>query len=272
METKDISPHIILQAGRAAKSALVQWYSGQWVRQAEELDDLTNELLVWYMTRAETRRKMEALSEPEIMVTFRIHAKELLSKATLEGNAFEGKALYSTESVKDALNGKSTNVYLRTILPLALKRINKVYREALQDRYAGDEPAYPESKEGQNALMNAHKALTREINVLYITQEVKGIGSSSIVFPDTIRPKGAYSDPTADTALALLNAHPDFADEYLDESPWDQVCKGADVEPVIVFGPSGEYRLTATEAALFKDVPGLIDLFIDQKQQDWKTK
>ena len=268
----DIPAHIILQAGRAAKSALVQWYSGQWVRQAEEVGDLTNELLVWYMQGPATRRKMESLSEPEIMVTFRRHAKELLSTATLEGNAFEGKALYSTESVKDALNGKSTNVYLKTILPLALKRITKTYREAIMDRYYGEEPCYPASKEAQNALMNAHKALIREVNVLYITQEVEGIGSSSVVFPESIRPKGEYNDPTADTALALMNADPDFVDEYLYESPWEQVCKGHAAEPEIVFGPSGRYRLTAAENQLFDSVPGLIDMFIDQKREEWKTK
>lgn len=266
----DTPSHIILQAGRAAKSALVQWYSGQWVRQAEEVDDLTNELIEWYMTRAETRRKMESLSEPEIMVTFRLHARELLSKATLEGNIFEGKVLYSSEAVKDALNDESTNVYLRTILPLAIKRLHKRYQQALHKRFTDGE--YADNKKEEDAQRRAIASLTREINVLYITQEVKGIGSSSVVFPESIHAKGEYNDPTAGTALALLDAHPSFADEYLYESPWEQVCRGAGAEPVIDFGPSGKYRLTAAEADLFRRVPGLIDLFIDQKQQDWKTK
>lgn len=266
----DIPAHIILQAGRAAKSALVQWYSGQWVRQAEEVGDLTNELLVWYMQGPATRRKMEPLSEPEIMVTFRRHARELLSKATLEGNIFEGKVLYSSEAVKDALKGQSTNVYLKTILPFALKRINKGHREALHKRFTDNE--YPQTDKEKNAQRRAIASLTREINVLYITEEVEGIGSSSVVFPESIRSKGEYNNPTADTALALMNAHPDFVDEYLYESPWEQICKGASVEPEIVFGPSGRYRLTAAESQMFDSVPGLIDLFIDQKREEWKTK
>ena len=266
METV-IDPHIMLQASRAAKSALVQWYSGQWMRQADELDNLTNDLLEWYLRRPETRRKMESLSEPEIMVTFRLQARQLLSAATLEGNAFDGKALYSTKAIKDELLNESSNIYLKTILPLALKRINKSYQSAIAKRYSDME--YPETKQEEDAQRRALTALTKEINVLYITAEVKGIGSAAVVFPDTIRPKGDYNDPTAKLALTLMGQHPDLADEYMYEPPWDQICYGAKAEPVIEFGPSGRYRLTAEEAKLFRRVPGLIELFIEQKQKEW---
>lgn len=269
MEKSEIESHIILQAQRAAKSALVQWYSGQWVRQSEQLSDLTNDLLLWYMTRPETRSLMSKLSEPEIMVTFRKHARQLLSRAALDSDVFDGKVLYSSESVKDALKGESTNVYLVAILPLAIKRLSARLREALSARYFGDEPAFPETKEGQNDLVRAHKALCDEVNVLYITEEVKCIGSKSVVFPDTVRQKGSHADPTAGTALALMKAHPSYKEEYLYDSPWKQIDSGAASEPVINFGPSGKYRLTATEAELFRRVPGLIDLFIDQKKREW---
>jgi hypothetical protein len=263
----NVPPHIMLQAGRAAKSALVQWYSGQWVRQTEEVGNLTNDLIEWYLETPATQQKMSALSEPEIMVTFRKRARQLLSRAVLEGNIFEGKVLYSSESVKDALKGETTNIYLRVVLPLAIERLDTQYREALAKRYTDLE--FPQNKQEEDSQRRATAALTREINVLYITESVEGVGSSSVVFPETIKPKGDYSDPTAKLALTLMDQHPDFVDDYHYESPWAQVCLGAGAEPVIQFGPSGKYRLTAEEALLFRRVPGLLEMFIEQKQKEW---
>lgn len=270
MDKEYVEPRIILQAQRAARSALLQWYSGQWSRQAEQVNDLTNHLIVWYLERPETRRKMSDLSDPEVMVTFRQAAKQQLSKQTLEGNVFEGKVLYSLESVKDALTGNTTNKYLEVILPLAIKRISKYHQEAIARRYQDGE--YPQDKREENAQGRAIRSLCNEINVLYITEEVDSIGNKGVVFPDTVRAKGEHNDPTAKTALALMKAHPSYKDEYLYESPWQQVCSGAASEPVIKFGPSGRYRLTAEEAELFKRVPGLIDLFIEQKQKEWENR
>jgi hypothetical protein len=156
---------------------------------------------------------------------------------------------------------------LKTILPLAIKRISKYHQDAVAKRYIDGE--YPQDKREENAQGRALVALTKEINVLYITAEVKGIGSAAVVFPDTIRPKGDYNDPTAKLALTLMGQHPSLADEYMYESPWDQICYGAKAEPIIEFGPSRRYRLTAEEAKLFRRVPGLIELFIEQKQKEW---
>lgn len=266
METT-VEPHIMLQAGRAAKSALVQWYSGQWQRQAEQLGELTNDLIMWYMENPSTQALASELAEPQIMVTFRKHALQLLARAALDGDIFQGKVLYSSESVKEALSGETSNIYLKTILPLALKRISKYHQDAIAKRYIDGE--YAQDKREENAQRRAIVALTREVNVLYITAEVKGAGSSHVVFPDTIRPKGDYSNPTQQLALTLAGQHTDLAEEYLYESPWEQVCTGAASEPVIDFGPSGRYRLTAEEAKLFRRVPGLIELFIEQKQKEW---
>jgi len=263
----NVPAHIMLQAGRAAKSALIQWYSGQWTRQSEEVGDLTNDLIVWYLTRASTRNQMENLSEPQIMVMFRNHARQLLSRAALDSDVFNGKVLYTTETIKKALSGDSDNGYLQTILPLALKRINKKYQEALAKRYIDGE--YPQNKQEEDAQRRGIVSLTREVNVLYITQPVEGVGSSSVVFPDTIKPRGDHNDPTGNIALMLMEQHPDFVDDYHYESPWEQVCKGAAAEPVIEFGPSGRYRLNAEEAVLFRRVPGLIELFVEQKQKEW---
>ena len=264
-----VEDRIIVQAHRAAKSALVMWFSGQWTRQAEALGDLHQDLLAWYMSRQSTRLQMQTLSDPEVMVTFRNHAKQLLSRAALDGDVFDGKVLYTTEAIKEALSGETNNLYLKVILPLAFKRINRKYQEALNKRYIDGD--YPQTKQEENAQMWGTIALTREINVLYITESVKGIGSSAVIFPDTVKPKGEHGDPTAGIALTLMEQHPDVKDEYLYESPWEQINQGAAAEPVIEFGPSGRYRLTAEEAKLFRRVPGLIELFIEQKQKEWSN-
>jgi len=202
-------------------------------------------------------------------VTFRNHARQILSRAALDSDVFQGKTLYDADAIKDALKGESSNVYLKTILPLALKRISQYHQEAIAKRYVDGE--YAQNKQEENAQMRAISSLTREVNVLYITAEVEGIGSSSVVFPDTIHPKGDHSDPTGNIALMLMDQPPDFVDEYLYESPWEQVCQGAWSEPVLDIGPEDgdTLRLTAEEAVLFRRVPGLLELFVEHKQKDW---
>lgn len=259
---------IIEQARRAAKSALVQWYSGQWQRQAEALDDLHHELLLWYAETPSAREKISRLSDPEIMVTFRVHARQVLSKNTHENNIFTGGNFYSGEAVREALRNESKNKYLYDLIPVAIDRINENQKSALYSRYVLG--VVPKENDEKKILQRAVRSLTDEINVLCLTTDVKSIGSKATVFPDTVKPKGGYGDPTANIALTLMGQHPDIQDEYLYESPWEQVNKGAAAEPVIEFGPSGRYRLTAAEADLFQRVPGLIDLFIDQKQKEWE--
>jgi len=267
MEQHVIEDRIYEQARRAAKSALIQWYSGQWQRQAELVEDLHQELLYWYSKTVSTRRKMEHLSDPEVMVTFRHYARQLLSQQTHENNVFVGGNLYSSDSIKSALKNESTNGYLYTVLPLAYAALNFKYREAIDNRYVAN--ITPQTKSDIMTLHRATRALTNQVNVLYLTTE-KNIGSKNVVFPESIKPKGEHGDPTAGIALTLMEQRPDIRDEYLYESPWIQHNKGAAAEPVIEFGPSGKYRLTAAEHDLFQRVPGLIDLFIEQKQKEWE--
>lgn len=267
MITQEIEPRIYDQAVRAAKSALTLWCNGQFDRQKGMYDDLLQDLLLWYMSRPSTQQKMESLVDAEIFVTFKRYARQALSEQQLEDNIQKNKVLYSTESVKRYLKGQSTNRYLIQVVPIALDMINEKHKEAILSRYVDGK--IPEQGKDAEFLSNSHRTLTAMVNLMQLTTNEATIGSRSVVYPESVRPAGSHSDPTANIAIMLLDQHPDFVDEYLYESPWEQICEGAKVEPIIEFGPSGQIRLTAAEAALITRVPGLVDLFIDQKQEEW---
>ena len=268
MEQQVIEDRIYEQARRAAKSALTLWCNGQFSRQRGLFDDLFQDLLEWYLSRPATRNKMTKLVDAEVFVTFKKHAQQLLSEQQLKTNVYNDIVMYSTDSIKRYLKGQSTNKYLEDVVPIALDNINELHKEAILVRYV--DGVVPKQGKDAEFLSNSLKRLTEEVNVLQLTTDADSIGSRSVVFPDTVKPAGSHGDPTANIALTLMEQHPDIQDEYLYESPWEQVNKGAAAEPVIEFGPSGHYRLTAAEADLFQRVPGLIDLFIDQKQKEWE--
>lgn len=267
MITQEIEPRIYDQAVRAARSTLTLWCNGQFSRQRGMYDDLLQDLLEWYLETPSTQQKMDALVDAEVFVTFKRRAQQLLSKQQLEDNVHKDKVMYSTDAVKRYLKGESTNRYLIDVVPIALDMINEKHKEALLSRYVdGKVPA-----QGKDAefLSNSHKTLTAMVNLMQLTTNEETVGSRSVVFPDTVKPAGSHGDPTANIAIMLMDQHPDFVDEYQYESPWEQISEGAKSEPIIEFGPSGRYRLTAAEAALLTRVPGLIDLFIDQKKEAW---
>jgi hypothetical protein len=235
---------------RAAESALVEWYPDQWDRQADEADDLSQELWVWYLENPSTQRKMAGLSEPEAVETARIHATQILSRQALEGNTFSGRDLYSSDAVREALRGESTNEYLYDVLPYALENLankNEAQAEAIRCRY--DDGVVP----GQNTpdhftLVRAVKSVTQEVNVFYLTYSDEGIGSSASVFPETRKQRGAYADPTGNTA-ALLEEYPEHR-QVLEETPIREFLGGAAAQPAFdlgkVKGRTARYRRTGT--------------------------
>ncbi len=248
---------------KAAEAALVEWHSGQWDRQAQCVDDLTNDLWVWYLERPETRRKISRLSQPEAVRTVLRHALQLLSKQQLQSNTFQGRALYSSESIKEALKGKSTNKYLRAILPTAMADLDKrhaAYAEALRKRY--EDGVIPADKKTENLLMRAHKSLTEEVNVNYITSDVEGIGSRSVVFPETRRSEGGYSDPTGDIAVMLIE-NPDVRDEYLDPAPVEQWVNGKGAEPALDLGNGRWFRPPVRDYNILRKHPQLVGIYLD---------
>lgn len=265
----------------AAKSALADWYASKYQVQEQELDNLTNDLWVWYLERAAVREKVDN-AEPKLRHSI-IHryALQRLAECALESDRFHGKSLFSSESVKDALKGRSTNKYLKAILPIALDAIQhkddqvpgREYAEALRKRYEDNE--IPQSKHEENKLFYAHKALTDEVNVNYLTTDVDGIGSSKYIFPGLRKRNGENADPTGDAALMLLDPdvaekHPGIWDEYLTPTAWQQVCRGAASEPAYQVGPvmirpsAGSYP----NWMLLKH-PELLDVYVDAKKQEF---
>lgn len=180
----------------AAKSALVTW------GREGGLDDLVQDLWVWYLERPATQRKLEELSKPEAIATVRRAAIQILTEQVLAGNKFNGRNLYSSEAVKDVLKDRSNNRYLKDIMPTAMAALEKqhaVYAEALRSRY--DDGVIPQDGPSQDALKNAHKAITEHVNIIVITA---GDVSSAAVQAETRKSSGGRSDPTADAAIALI--------------------------------------------------------------------
>ncbi|AOQ27978.1 hypothetical protein SEA_CINDARADIX_48 [Mycobacterium phage Cindaradix] len=191
-----MTSHMTSVIEAAAKSALVTW------GREGGLDDLVQDLWVWYLERPATQRKLEELSKPEAIVTVRRAAIQILTEQVLAGNKFNGRNLYSSEAVKDVLKDRSNNRYLKDIMPTAMAALEKqhaVYAEALRSRY--DDGVIPQDGPSQDALKNAHKAITEHVNIIVITA---GDVSSAAVQAETRKSSGGRSDPTADAAIALI--------------------------------------------------------------------
>lgn len=194
---------------RAARDALFAWKQDE-----SGLDDLVNDIWVWYLESPETQRKLQAIEPHEAQKSVKNAALQMLSGQMLSGNLFNGRNLYSADSVRDALEGVSSNRYLVDILPVAMKELaeqNEDHAEAIRSRY--DDGVVPSKKGGAAMLLSrAVKSLTEHVNVMAITAGVdadgnvtEGPGSRHSVFPETRKAQGSdHSDPTGDMAIGLL--------------------------------------------------------------------
>jgi hypothetical protein len=271
---------------KGAEKAVAEWFSGQWDRQVQEVDDLVQDLWAWYLETPETQRKMEPLSQPEAVETVRKRALQLLSKQTIEGNTFQGRDLFSSDAVKDALKGKSSNKYLFEVLPLAMKELQRQddsalaagrprgYAEAIRSRY--EDGVVPRNTPGDRdesaiqTLKHAIKALTAEINVEYITTEIKDIGSKTVVFADTRRPKGGHGDPTGDIAV-LLVGNPSLEADYLEVTPISDIVAGRAATPAYDLGNGVMFRPSGPDLALLRRHPELLKPYLDMKRESLCT-
>ncbi|UJD20889.1 DNA binding protein [Mycobacterium phage Zimmer] len=214
---------------QAAKAALYAW------RQDESgLDDLVNDIWVWYLESPTTQRKLQSIERHEAVKSVKNAALQMLSKQMLNGNSFNGRNLYSSDNVKEALLGTSTNRYLVDILPRAMEALenqNERHAEAIKSRYE-DRVVPPRGSAPEAMLKRAVKSLTEHVNVIAITAGVdsdgnlsEGPGSRHSVFPETRPTSGGHSDPTADIAIILIE-HPEVRDEYLEQTPIRDLLKG----------------------------------------------
>ncbi len=251
---------------RSASSALAEWYGSQWDRQKDALDDLVQDLWVWYQKSDTTKTKLAAADNPHKFAQ-RV-ALQRLAEQALETDNFRGRNLYSVDAIKDALLGRSTNKYLLGVLPTALEALDKrnpKQAEAIRCRYQdGDVPVG--AAQGM-LLSRAIRSLADEVNVNYITAPVKGVGSRNVVFPHTRKQKGVHSDPTGGTAIALIE-NPHVRDQYLERTRWLQIDEGAAAEPVLDLGNGVKYRATGTTARLLRNYPDLIEPFVEAKRKE----
>ena len=259
---------------KAAKSALAAWCSGQWDLQQQELDNLTNDLWVWYLESPSVQTKLDT-SDPKLVHSLCVQtALRRLSSQTLEADTFNGRTLFSMESVKDALKGRSTNKYLKAILPLAMDAVQhkddqtpgREYAEALRKRYT--DKVIPNNKHDENKLVYAHRAITDEVNVNYLTSDVKGIGSQSVMYPALRKAGGSHSDPTGGTALLLME-HPELVSEYLEPTPWQQITRGAASEPTYDLGRT---RIRPSAGSypnwMLQKHPELEEIYVEAKREE----
>lgn len=252
---------------KAATAALSEWYSDQWDLQADSLDDLAQELWVWYLERPGTRAQIEEADEFLARRLIFNAALQILSKQSLSEDVFDGRNLYSSESVREALKGDSTNKYLNQIMPFAvnnLDRRNPGQAEAVRARY-DDEEVPERGGAAEKVLMRAVKSLTEEVNVIYLTSNDEGVGSSAAVFPDTRKRKGERSDPTGDTVV-MLDEHPEFSHHYLEETPISHTVAGAQATPAYSLGGGIRYRPVGFQAEAIRKMPGLVEPFLAKEK------
>lgn len=206
---------------KAAKRALMEW------GRDDSPDDLTQDLWVWYLERPATQERFATDDEFLCRQLAYLAALQILAGQSLSSDTFNDKALYSSESVKDALKGRSTNRYLIDILPRAMAALaakNEGQAEAIRSRY--DDGVIPKGSDA-DMLTKAHKSLTEHVNIIAITAGVDaegktttGPGSRSAVFPETRKAKGNHhSDPTGEMAMALLAAEGDVREAFF-ENDW----------------------------------------------------
>jgi hypothetical protein len=213
---------------QAAKGTLIEWgIEG-------EVDDLVQNLWKWYLERPSTQQLMADLSEPERIVTARHHANQIISGDVLAGNLATGKVVYSTDAVKEALEGISTNKYLLEILHDAREALaarNELQAEALRSRYEdGVFPVEP----GKSVLKRAVKSLTDEVNIMYLTSDDDGIGRREAASPNTRKGGGGYSDPTSGIALALMR-NPNEREAFYAYEDFQEWERGVPSEDAVEF-------------------------------------
>lgn len=213
---------------KSAKSALFSW------KQSEDgLDDLINDLWVWYLERPSTQQKLAESDEYLARRLVYKAALQILAGKSLVEDEFRGNNLYSPENIKDALAGRARNKFLRHVLPTALDALaeqNEGYAEAIRARYI--DGTVPQDNASKQKLKYALKSLTKHVNIQTI--EAGGADSTNHPGPKLRNPidpavrgsGGRYSDPTADIAIMLIN-NPELRDDYLEERSLQDFLRGA---------------------------------------------
>ncbi|AUV62008.1 sigma-K factor [Mycobacterium phage SWU2] len=181
-----------------ATTALIAWGSD-----VVMADDLVQEIFVWYLRWPPGQQILEEVDPPVRRAMLNKAAVQILVKETLDADERWGRNLYSADSVKDHLKGRSTNKFLRKLMPQALahlQRQNPRQHDALVSRYTdGLVPVRGSAEEGR--LKRAVVSLTRHVNSLLIEGKDRDDAAVSAM---SRQGKGGKSDPTAEAAIALI--------------------------------------------------------------------
>lgn len=252
---------------KAATAALTEWHTGQYDRQSASLDDLINDLWVWYLESPATQRKLEDSDEFLARRLIYKAAMQVLAEGALSQDVFDGKVIFSSDAVIEALRGGSNNRYLQEILPFAMKNLAKrprkgvIYAEAIRNRYT--DGIIPEQGSPAVLVSRAVKALTEEVNVIYLTTDHSGIGSAAAVFPDTRKQKGDHSDPTGNIAVMLLE-RPEMRGPFYEETPLHQILGGRGATPAYDLGDGRTFRPTGYVAEVLRRYPQLVEPYLEK--------
>ncbi|BBC43694.1 hypothetical protein [Mycobacterium phage BK1] len=173
----------------------------------DQVEDLVQDLWVSILERSTSRRLVEESGDDVGFNTLRVLADQILKDQWFADDLARGDWNYSSESIKDALKGRSDNVYLMEVIPQAVSQLvdrHPPYAEALKVRYI--DGVVLRDKSSQNSLTRAHQALLEEVHkVIKQTDDHDGPGSRSKVFPDSIRSHNGPGDPVGEMATRLAD-------------------------------------------------------------------
>ncbi|ANU79466.1 DNA binding protein [Mycobacterium phage PacerPaul] len=173
----------------------------------DQVEDLVQDLWVSILERSTSRRLVEESGDDVGFNTLRVLADQILKDQWFADDLARGDWDYSSESIKDALKGRSDNVYLMEVIPQAVSQLvdrHPPYAEALKVRYI--DGVVLRDQASKDRLYHAHRAVLEEVHkVIKQTDDHDGPGSRSKVFPDSIRSHNGPSDPVGEMATRLAD-------------------------------------------------------------------
>lgn len=215
-----ISDELVKEFKRVAKRVLtLEWGSSI---PADAAEDAAHELVVQYLEWPSFRESLASCENARHRaVIIRKMVDRIYSEMQDGSLVANNQVLYSTDSVKAALKDASTNKQLLDLMPEAMARLrdrHTPYAEAIVKRYG--EGIVPAPGHDRDALKNAHKVLTDEVNRASrrLGETRNGPSLRNAVPAEERKGKGATSDPTATMAMAVMSSD-EVRDAFYESDP-----------------------------------------------------
>lgn len=268
---------------QAARSSMLMWRNGK----EDGYQDLAQDLWVKVLESPGTQLVLLSLNDNELVATLKNMAVQVLSDEQHKLDLFRQSVLYSSDNVKDALKGQSTNWSLIALLPDGLQvlaRRNEGHAASIENRYL-KHTVPPRGSADEARLKRAVKSLTEIVNALCISNTKRdggdkltvkdGPGSAAGKFPQdksnqgmgeaavsaSSRRSGGHSDPTANQALAILR-RPEIEKDLLHQDPITELTRPP--RHVVTLPDGRGYRLSSVEQALLDDNPDKLPEVIER--------